>query len=71
MFRNRIRCTNWEQIFEEHAAGLLLTGDWEDWNRSFRPELNYVAVVWPEISVYFTTDFRRHVQEKLVRHIAR
>lgn len=60
----------WEQAFEEHGAGLLQTESWEDWNNAFRPELHYIAAVWPEISVYFTDDFQRHIEKELANHVS-
>jgi len=62
--------TIWEQAFEEHAAGLLQTAYWEDWNNAFRPELYYIAPAWPEISVYYTDDFQRHIESELVNHVS-
>ena len=57
----------WEQAFDEHAAGLLQTESWEEWNNAFRPELYYIAPAWPEIAMYFTDDFQRHIEMELAK----
>ena len=59
----------WEQLYNAHIAGLMQTEKWEDWNSSMLPDLPHVARVWPEISVYYNTGFRNHVETELSEHI--
>ncbi len=59
----------WEQNYNAHIAGLMRTEKWEDWNSSMRPDLPHVARVWPEISAFYNTGFRHHVETELSEHI--
>ena len=55
----------WEQAFEDHKAGLINTGNWEEWNSNLSLDLGYVSVVWSEISNYIADDFRCHIELEL------
>jgi hypothetical protein len=55
----------WEQAFEGHQDHLIGTETWISWNNAFLPEIRQVAVIWPEISLYYSGEFQQHMENEI------